>query len=153
MSDRLDPGFDPQRVALERRLERASQPTAPTDLRRRVLSTVDAILDESVPTSVSGWPEESLLSSRDGLAFLVSAIAAMIALVAFSGAAVSTSARPLSLDARARMAGVCGETLALPGAGGRTTDVALQQSPAADASARPAVLRPLDTPRILQETL
>lgn len=149
MTDR----FDPQRAALERRLEQASQPTAPPDLRRRVLSAVDAVLDETVPTTMPGWPEESIPAVRDGLAFIVSAIAAVIALVAFSGAAVSNSALPLSLDARARMAGVCGETLAMPGAGRRTTDVALQQSPAADASARPAVLRPLDTPRILQETL
>lgn len=153
MTDRLDPRFDPQLAALERRLERASQPTVPTDLRRRVLSAVDAVLDETAPATVPGWPEESIPAVRDGLVFVVSAIAAVIALVAFSGAAVSNSALPLSLDARARMAGVCGETLAMPGAGRRTTDVALQQSSAVDASARPAVLRPLDTPRILQETL
>lgn len=153
MTNHLDPRFDPQLAALEQRLGRASLPTVPPDLRRRVLSAVDAVLDDTAPATVPGWPSESFPSFQDGLASVVLTVAAAIALVVLSAATTSTSAVPLSLDARARMAGVRDETLAMPVASGRTTDVALQPSPAADASARPAVLRPLDIHRVLQENL
>ena len=153
MTDRLDPRCDPHLAALERRLELASLPTAVPDLRRRVLSAVDAVLDETAPTISRGWPGESLASSQGGLAFVMSVVAATIALVAFSGPAVTTSSVPLSLDDRARIAGVSDEALARLVADGRRADSALRPLPADGVPARPVTLRVLDAQRILQETL
>lgn len=146
---------DRQLAAIERRLERASLPPAPSDLRRRVLAAIDTVVHETRPPMCSGWPAESRLSSANMPvgAFVVAAVAAAIAVVALSGAAVPTPAMPLSLDQRARLAGVSDDTLAMPAAGGRTTHVVLRQSPTADPSAHPVVLRAHDTHRILRETL
>lgn len=143
-----------QLAALEQRLQRMSPPAAP-ELRRRVLVAVDAALGEPVPAMNAGWPSAVRLSCVDVVAgpCLVSALAAVIAIAVFWAGAVSTSTVPLSLDDRARIAGVSGETLAMPVASGRTTDLALQPSSPAAASARPVILRALDTHRILQETL
>lgn len=151
MTRRLDPTL----AAIEQRLERASQPTAAPGLRPRVLAAVSDVLHEKAPATLSGRPRESLPSFRGGLfnACVVSAIAAFIAFIVIADTLVLSTALPLSLDARARIAGVRDETLAIPLAGRRTTDVALRQSPAADASTRPVTLRVLDTRRILQETL
>jgi hypothetical protein len=152
MTDRLEPHSTSQLAALERRLARSSLPTLPPDLRQRVLAAVDAVLDDTASATVPDLSGESFASSRNGLAFVVSAVAAAIVLMVFSTAITPISAVPLSLDDRARIAGMSELIDAMPRAGEHSGDVAFHPTPTT-ASARPAMLRPLDTPRILQETL
>lgn len=153
MTDRLDHRSTSQLAALERRLERALLPTLPSDLRRRVLSAVDAALDDTSRATVPGWSGESLASSRNGLASVMLAVAAAIALVVLSAATTSTLAVPLSLDDRARIAGVSAAALGPLVAERRGADPALHSPQAHQAPAHPGMLRVLDGHLRLQETL
>jgi hypothetical protein len=151
MTERLDAHL----AALERRLERASPAAAPPGLRRRVLSAVEETVD-TVPATESRWFWQSpSLFSRDLVAatVFVSAVAAAIAVVAFSASAISTSTVPLTLDDRVRLTCVGDHVLATLTADARTTDLVLRPRRMDDIPAPRDTLRALDAQRILQEPL
>jgi hypothetical protein len=152
MTERLDARL----AALERRLERASPAVAPPGLRRRVLSAVEETVD-TVPATESRWFWQSAsLFSRDLVAgtVFVSAVAAAIAVVAFSASIVLNSRAPLTLDERVRLTRVVGDdVLATLTAAARTTEPSLRPRRIDDIPAPRGTLRVLDAQRILQEPL
>jgi hypothetical protein len=152
MTERLDARL----VALERRLERASPTAVPPGLRRRVLFAVEETVD-TVPATESRWFWQSpSLFSRDLVAgtVFVSAVAAAIAVVAFSASIISNSRTPLTLDERVRLTRVRGDdVLATLTADARTTAPALRPRRIDDIPAPRDTLRALDAQRILQEPL
>jgi hypothetical protein len=152
MTERLDARL----AALERRLERVAPTAAPPGLRRRVLSAVEETVD-TVPATESRWFWQSpSLFSRDLVAgtVFVSAVAAAIAVVAFSASIISNSRAPLTLDERVRLTRVGGDdVLATLTADARTTAPALRPRRIDDIPAPRDTLRALDAQRILQEPL
>lgn len=152
MTERLDARL----AALERHLERVAPTAAPPGLRRRVLSAVEETVD-TVPATESRWFWQSpSLFSRDLVAgtVFVSAVAAAIAVVAFSASILSNSRAPLTLDERVRLTRVGGDdVLATLTADARTTAPALRPRRIDDIPAPRDTLRALDAQRILQEPL
>jgi len=152
MTDHLDAKL----AALERQLERESLRTTPPGLRRRVLSAVDDVLRETVPGTDSGWSAESpSLRSPDVVpgTVLATALAAIAAVMAFWATSMPHSGAPLTLDERARIAGVSDEPLGAFVADGRAPEPTVRLSSAADGSERCDTLRALDGHRLLQERL
>jgi len=151
MTDRLDPHL----AALERRLESAAPPSASPNLRRRVLSSIDDVLHEKVPTSKSRWfakPTSTLFEDLVVNALFPTALAAAVAVLALSVASVSALATPISLHERARIAGVGNETFDLLIAESSDGSAAMRTSPAGSIPADHDTLRVRDTHRILRET-
>lgn len=152
MTDRLDTNL----AALERRLQRASSPTGSSVLRRRVLSAIDGVLREDPSASRSRSPRHPVgpmfPDTLAGTAFL-SALATAVAVVALSAAAVPKPAMPLSLDARARIAGVNAESLGPRVVEHRSVGPALRSTRTHEPFAHPGMLRVLDGHDLLQETL
>ncbi|MGB8854093.1 MAG: hypothetical protein WCC69_11060 [Pirellulales bacterium] len=155
MTDRLDPHL----AAIEQRLERASLQTATPDLRRRVLASVADVLHENVhekekvPATKSGWLEGGgLLSSPDVVAgtFFLAATAAVLWLVVGSP---PLPFAPLTLEDRARIAGVNHELLGVFLADGDVADPRPRSMRASNAPPHPDTLRVIDGHRLLQETL
>lgn len=152
MTERLDARL----AALERHLERVAPTAAPPGLRRRVLSAVEETVD-TVPATESRWFWQSpSLLSRDLVAgtVFVSAVAAAIAVVAFSASIISNSRAPLTLDERVRLTRVGDDdVLATLTADARTTAPASRPRRIDDIPAPRDTLRALDAQRILQEPL
>lgn len=152
MTERLDARL----AALERHLERVVPTAAPPGLRRRVLSAVEETVD-TVPATESRWFWQSpSLFSQDLVAgtVFVSAVAAAIAVMAFSASIISNSRAPLTLDERVRLTRVGGDdVLATLTADARTTAPALRPRRIDDIPAPRDTLRALDAQRILQEPL
>lgn len=147
--------LDPQLAAIEQRLERASQPTAAPGLRRRVLEAVADVLHEKekVPATKSGWFREGgFLSSPDLVAgtFFLSAAAAVLWLVVGS---VPQPVAPLTLDERARIAGVSEEILGALVVDGHVAGSALRSTRADDVHAHPGTLRVFDGHQLLEDIL
>lgn len=156
MSDRPDAHDDSRLTALERRLEKASPTAGPPGLRRRVLSAIDDVLREDVQTTRVGSARHPVRPvSPDAMAgaALVSAVAAAVAAVVVSVAAVSKPVAPLSLDARARIAGVSDAPLGPLVAERQRANPALRSSQAHGPLAHPGMLRVLDAHHLLEETL
>lgn len=150
MTHRLDPHL----AAIERRLERASQPTATPGLRQRVLTAVADVLHEKPPVTPSGWCGESVaLFAPDvvaGTFFLAAAAAVALWLVAGS---VLQPIAPLTFEERARIAGVSDETLGAFAADSAAPDLAPRASRVGDVRARQGMLRVFDGHRLLEEIL
>jgi hypothetical protein len=111
---------------------------------------------DTVPATESRWFWQSpSLFSRDLVAatVFVSAVAAAIAVVAFSASAISTSTVPLTLDDRVRLTCVGDHVLATLTADAHTTDLVLRPRRMDDIPAPRDTLRVLDAQRILQEPL
>jgi len=151
MTERLDARL----AALERHLERVAPTAAPPGLRRRVLSAVEETVD-TVPATESRWFWQSpSLFSQDLVAgtVFVSAVAAAIAVMAFSASIISNSRAPLTLDERVRLTRVGDDVLVTLTADGRTTDPGLLPRRIDDIPTPRDTLRALDAQRILQEPL
>jgi hypothetical protein len=149
MTHRLDPHL----AAIERRLERASQPTAAPGLRQRVLAAVTDALHEKVPATTSGWAREgAVLSSPDvvaGTFFLVAVAAVLWGVVASAPLRFA----PLTLDERVRIAGVADKMLGEFVRDGHVAEHCLRSTRADDGPAHPAALRAFDGHRLLPESL
>lgn len=146
---------DRQLAALERRLEQASLPKASPSLRRRVVSAIDDVLREDVPAARPRLPRHpGLPVSPDALAgtALASVLATIVAAVALSIAAVAEPAAPLTLDARARIAGVGDAALGPLVAERHRASPAVRSSRPHEAPTCPDTLRVLDGRHLLQET-
>jgi len=145
--------LDSHLVAIERRLERASHPTATPGLRPRVLAAVADVLHEKVPATKSGWFwEEGFLSSPDLVAgtFFLAATAAVLWLVA---GWVPQPIAPVTLAERARIAGVRDEAFGAFAANAHAADPAPRAARGGDVRARQGVLCVFDGHRLLEEIL
>jgi hypothetical protein len=147
---------DAQRTALEQRLEHLSRATPPASLRRRVLSAVDDMLDGPPTTAASGQLGDSSPLTFPAVAAVCCcavALAAMVTVMAVPAASTPHAAAALTLDERARIAGVSDEMLGSFAADGRAPEPVMRPPRATDGSARRDTLRALDGHRLLQETL
>lgn len=149
MTDRLDPHL----AAIERRLERASQPTATPGLRRRVLAAIDDVLHEKVPATTSGWSGGRVaLFAPDvvaGTLFLTAAATVLWLIVASAPLPFG----PLTLEERGRLAGVSDETLGAFVADSHAADPASRATRVGNVRARQGMLRVFDGHRLLEEIL
>lgn len=149
MTHRLDPTL----AAIEQRLERASQPTAPPGLRRRVLAAVADALHEKGPATRPAWFRETGPLSSPGLlagTFFLSAAAVALWLVMGS---VLQPVAPLTLEQRARIAGVSDETLGAFAVDSHAADPAPRAMRVGDVPAHQGPLRVFDGYRLLEEIL
>lgn len=149
MTRRLDPTL----AAIEQRLERASQPTAAPGLRPRVLAAVADALHEKVPATKSGWSGEgAVLFSPDVVAgtFFMAAAAVVLWLIV---ASAPLPFAPLTLEERARIAGVSDEAIEAFVADSHAADPALRATRVGDVGAHQGMLRVFDRHRLLEEIL